>query len=56
MATTKATILLVEDDMNLAFVTKDNLENKGYAVQHCIDGVSCFELFKKNSLIFACSM
>ena len=47
MATTKATILLVEDDMNLAFVTKDNLENKGYAVQHCIDGVSCFELFKK---------
>lgn len=47
MATPKASILLVEDDMNLAFVTKDNLENKGYAVQHCSDGVTCFELFTK---------
>lgn len=47
MATSKASILLVEDDMNLAFVTKDNLENKGYAVQHCTDGHSCFELFMK---------
>ncbi|MBK9731349.1 MAG: response regulator transcription factor [Chitinophagaceae bacterium] len=47
MATTKATIMLVEDDMNLAYVTKDNLENKGYSVQHCTDGVSCFELFMK---------
>lgn len=47
MATPKASILLVEDDMNLAFVTKDNLENKGYAVQHCSDGVTCFELFSR---------
>lgn len=47
MAISKASILLVEDDMNLAFVTKDNLENKGYSVQHCTDGVTCFELFKK---------
>lgn len=47
MATPKASILLVEDDMNLAFVTKDNLENKGYAVKHCSDGVTCFELFTK---------
>jgi DNA-binding response OmpR family regulator len=47
MATTRANILLVEDDMNLAFVTKDNLENKGYAVQHCSDGISCLELFNK---------
>ena len=47
MANSKANILLVEDDNNLAFVTRDNLESKGYAVQHCGDGISCFELFKK---------
>ncbi len=47
MATPKATILLVEDDTNLAFVTKDKLENKGYAVQHCSDGTKCFDLFSR---------
>lgn len=47
MATNKASILLVEDDMNLAFVTKDNLENKGYTVHHCTDGITCFETFRK---------
>jgi len=47
MITARANILLVEDDMNLAFVTKDNLENKGYAVQHCNDGISCLDLFNK---------
>lgn len=49
MATIKANILLVEDDMNLAFVTKDNLEAKGYTVKHCTDGLSCYELFKKEA-------
>jgi DNA-binding response OmpR family regulator len=47
MSISKANILLVEDDINLAFVTRDNLENKGYTVQHCSDGLSSFELFKK---------
>lgn len=44
----KASILLVEDDINLAFVTRDNLESKGYSVRHCSDGISCFDLFNKD--------
>ncbi|WP_422360545.1 response regulator transcription factor [Reichenbachiella sp.] len=34
----KRNILLVEDDESLGFVIKDNLENKGYAVQLSKDG------------------
>ncbi len=34
----KATILLLEDDENLGFVTKDKLEDAGYFVKLCIDG------------------
>ena len=49
MVNHKANILLVEDDVNLAFVTRDNLETKGFAVQHCTDGIACWELFKKES-------
>lgn len=32
-------ILLVEDDSNLGFVIKDNLEEKGYKVKHCVNGI-----------------
>lgn len=32
-------ILLVEDDNNLGFVVKDNLEELGYSVVHCINGL-----------------
>ena len=38
-------ILLVEDDPNLAFVTRDNLELAGYEVTHCEDGLQGFEAF-----------
>lgn len=31
-------ILYVEDDINLSFVTKDNLKLAGYTVTHCKDG------------------
>jgi DNA-binding response OmpR family regulator len=48
MEITKPRILLVEDDTNLAFVTKDTLEAKGYSVTHCSDGISCYEIFQKN--------
>lgn len=34
----KARILLVEDDINLGFVIKDNLELQGFAVTLCPDG------------------
>jgi len=39
----KATILYVEDDETLSFVTRDNLELKGYEVVHCMDGLSGLE-------------
>ena len=34
----RAKILLVEDDVNLGFVVKDNLEMEGFAVTHYDDG------------------
>ncbi|MEM9928647.1 MAG: response regulator transcription factor [Bacteroidota bacterium] len=34
----KATILYVEDDESLSFVTRDHLELSGYRVIHCADG------------------
>ena len=34
----KAKVLYVEDDVNLGFVTKDNLEERGYEIIHCVDG------------------
>ncbi|WP_026704345.1 response regulator transcription factor [Flavobacterium soli] len=40
-------ILYAEDDETLAFLTKDNLEQNGYDVVHCLDGNLCMEAFKK---------
>lgn len=40
-------ILFVEDDPNLAFATKDNLEMAGYEVIHCLDGVSGLKAFRE---------
>ncbi len=42
---TLATILLVEDDPQLAFVIKDNLEEAGYEVTHCPDGVKAWNMY-----------
>ncbi|MCS6967360.1 MAG: response regulator transcription factor [Cytophagales bacterium] len=39
-------ILYVEDDVNLAFVTKDNLELQGYLVHHCTSGKEALEAFQ----------
>lgn len=44
-----AHILYVEDDINLSFVTKDNLEKHGFQVTHCADGLAGEERFKKGS-------
>ena len=38
MATTKAKILLVEDDIGLATVYKTRLEAEGFTVYHCDNG------------------
>jgi DNA-binding response OmpR family regulator len=41
-----AKILYVEDDLNLSFVTRDNLERAGYTVEYCEDGISAYEKIK----------
>lgn len=43
-----ANILMVEDDINLGFLVKENLEAKGYAVQLCENGVDGLKAFKKD--------
>lgn len=45
----KARILLVEDDINLGFVIKDNLIEAGYDVIHCPDGESGWQYFQKKN-------
>jgi two-component system, OmpR family, response regulator VicR len=40
----KVRILYVEDDMTLSFVTRDNLELKGYTVDFCEDGEKALEM------------
>jgi DNA-binding response OmpR family regulator len=45
----KHQILLVEDDANLGFVVKDNLELKGYHVQLRTNGKEAVEVFKKDT-------
>ncbi len=43
----KKRILYVEDDPNLAFATKDNLEQYDYEVVHATDGAEALEFFGK---------
>jgi two-component system, OmpR family, response regulator VicR len=42
-----AKILYVEDDPNLGFVTKDNLELEGYEIVHFQDGKEAWKSFSK---------
>jgi DNA-binding response OmpR family regulator len=42
-------ILLVEDDPNLGFIIKDNLEDLGYKVMHCENGALAEEVLEKQS-------
>ncbi|MCE7067644.1 response regulator transcription factor [Dyadobacter sp. CY326] len=44
----KKRILYVEDDPNLAFATKDNLEEYDFEVVHAPDGVKALEQFGKD--------
>lgn len=43
-----AKILYVEDDPNLGFVTKDNLEEEGFEILHFSDGKDAWKQFKKD--------
>ncbi|MGI4875342.1 MAG: response regulator transcription factor [Janthinobacterium lividum] len=42
-----ARILYAEDDANLGFVTRDNLERRGYHLTHCTDGAAALALFRQ---------
>lgn len=49
MLTTKAKVLLVEDDASIAFILKDNLEENGYEVSYCVDGETGWQQFMRNT-------
>ncbi|QRR02997.1 response regulator transcription factor [Dyadobacter sandarakinus] len=44
----KKKILYAEDDPNLAFATKDNLEEYDYEVVHAADGAEALDFFEKD--------
>jgi len=46
----KAKILLVEDDLNLGTVVKDNLEDLGYKANLCLDGKMGLQSFYENKV------
>ena len=50
----KTKVLLAEDDIQLGFVIKDNLEEAGYEIVLCRDGQSAIDKFDKKNLISAC--
>lgn len=49
MKKSEINILYVEDDINLSFVTKDNLSLAGYTVHHCATGKEALEKINKQS-------
>lgn len=44
------TLLYVEDDETLAFLTKDNLELNGYKVVHCRNGEEALKAFRQQKI------
>ncbi len=44
------TILYVEDDANLAFITKHNLTQSGYQVIHCTEGNEAWQVFSTQKI------
>ena len=47
MSEQEITILYVEDDESLSYVTSDNLERKGYDITLCADGQSGWNAFRE---------
>jgi two-component system response regulator VicR len=47
MESVKAKILYVEDDVNLGFVTTDNLKLKGFDTVYCKDGKAALDAYNK---------
>jgi DNA-binding response OmpR family regulator len=44
----KTRVLIAEDDLQLGFILKDNLEDEGFEVIHCPDGEAAWESFQTN--------
>ncbi len=42
-------VLLAEDDLQMGFIIKDNLEDEGYEVINCPDGETAWEQFQKRT-------
>lgn len=42
-------VLLAEDDLQLGFLVKENLEDEGYEVINCPDGAVAWEFFQKRN-------
>lgn len=51
---TKATILYVEDDASLSYVTKDHLELNGFSVTHCANGQEAKKIIKEDISQYDC--
>jgi DNA-binding response OmpR family regulator len=49
MTKTKPNILYAEDDVYLSFVTKDNLELRGYNVTFCKNGMEALDTFQNQT-------
>jgi DNA-binding response OmpR family regulator len=45
----KIKILVAEDDLQLGFIIKDNLEEQGFAVTNCPDGETAWEYYQKTA-------
>ncbi|HEX2608551.1 MAG TPA: response regulator, partial [Flavisolibacter sp.] len=45
----KTRVLLAEDDLQMGFIIKDNLEEEGYEVVNCPDGEIAWEQFLKRT-------
>jgi DNA-binding response OmpR family regulator len=45
----KIKVLYAEDDETLAFLTKDNLEQEGFRVTHCNNGLTCLSSFERDT-------
>lgn len=49
MTASEPKILYVEDDLNLGFVTQDNLQLNGFDVRHCTNGKDALDVFKEQA-------
>src|SRR5689334_20196613 len=47
MVEKKTCVLLAEDDLQMGFIIKDNLEDEGFVVINCPDGQVAWEEFQK---------